>query len=92
MQVLPKPFGENVGGGEKFSSYFTHRSFAHKLEFGSGVGPVREILMQLAISGILPGLEKKKKGLGSVLLTWMMFCVKKSKSFKHNWARAFYFH
>lgn len=70
MQVLPKSFGENVG--EKCSSYFTPRK---KLEFGSDVGPVREILMQLAISGILPGLEKK--GLGSVLLTWMMFCVKK---------------
>lgn len=72
MQVLPKSFGEIVG--EKCSSYFTPRK---KLEFGSDVGPVREILMQLAISGILPGLEKKKKGLGSVLLTWMMFWVKK---------------
>lgn len=56
MQVLPKPFGENMG--EMCSSHFTHRSSAQKLEFGSDAGPGREILMQLAISGILPGLGK----------------------------------
>lgn len=73
MQVLPTPFGENVG--EMYSSHFTHRSSAQKLEFGSDAGPGRDILMQLAISGILPGLGKKC--LGCVLLTWMMLCVKK---------------
>lgn len=51
-----------------------HRSFAQKLEFGPDVGPVREMLMQLAISGILPGLGK------NVLLTWVTLCKKANPS------------
>lgn len=42
-----------------------HRSCAQKLEFGPDVGPVCETLMQLAISGILPGLGKE--------VSWMCF-------------------